>query len=156
MATMTAISTRDRELADGYLAALPQSAGALIVITDRTEVEARARDLQAKLASLGISDVTEEGALILGGAVELTPGLRKGIRTPTISTSTELDLDTLPEMFGYTRPVGLLSTILVDGGLTKARTSTRFQSASPGRTLAMTSSPGLLADEALIVADELQ
>ncbi|MGH8913528.1 MAG: hypothetical protein ACRDZM_03335, partial [Acidimicrobiia bacterium] len=69
----------DLGLADAYSQANPDLIGSILVVTEQSEVDARIRDLQAKLGSLGVSDVTQEGSMILGGTVEVTPGLRKGV-----------------------------------------------------------------------------
>ena len=56
-----ATTDREEELLDAYVAASPLLDGALTVLTDRSAVEARARDLRAKLAGLGVTDVSAEG-----------------------------------------------------------------------------------------------
>ncbi len=109
-------------LADAYVNSLPSLDGAILVVTQPPEVEARIRDLQAKLASLGISDVTAEGRLILGGSVEVTAGMRRGVAIAGhVDTSVELDLDTLPELFSYTlagraTPTASSLDVVVSGG----------------------------------------
>jgi hypothetical protein len=72
--------TRAQERTKNYTEALPtHSANSLTVITSRTAVETRAHAPQATLLTLGVTDVTMEGSLVLGGQVEITPGLRKGV-----------------------------------------------------------------------------
>jgi hypothetical protein len=85
---------------------------AITVITAQSQIDSRAAQLQAKLTALGIDDVSEEGKLILGGAVAITPGLRKGVGMSgtVIATSDPIDLAAVPEMFDYTRAGRLAST----------------------------------------------
>lgn len=165
-------AARARELDDAYTSAT--QAGGISVIFTRDEVDARARDLQAKLTALGVDDVSNEGQLVLGGSVEVTAGLRRGVSgLPTLSTTTELDLETLPAAFGYTH-AGLRPVRTADTKVPRRRSTRtgRLVSASPsspspssvltgralasGRTLVMTSASTLAVDEALIVAEHLQ
>jgi hypothetical protein len=215
------------QLANDYRSATALSSDAITVITAQSQIDSRAAQLQAKLAALGIDDVSEEGKLILSGAVEITPGLRKGVgmSATVIATSDPIDLATMPELFDYTRAGRLASmgaastaarsTLLpatdgsrpaspakarsaagsgiaaataaasgngssvaggttvggqtlaagstLTGGMTFAGTTLVAGSTLTGvprgtsvRTLVMASSDVLLADEALIVAEELQ
>ena len=121
----------DLGLTDAYSQANPDLIGSILVVTEQSEVDARIRDLQAKLGSLGVSDVTQEGSLILGGTVEVTPGLRKGVGmvAQQLDTSVALDLDTLPELFDYTNagrktPDRILGTPQIAGGPTAQQAGT--------------------------------
>jgi hypothetical protein len=198
------------QLANTYGTLTSLSSDSITVITVQSQIDVRAAQIQAKLAALGISDVSAEGKLVLDGSVEITPGLRKGVpMTGTmIDPSVGVDLATLPEMFQYTQ-AGLLASRITPGNRKTALPATRRRqpgratpggparllagataipgaspSAVPGagatvdadaaagtlagpilvaaprntavRTLVMSSSDVLLADEALIVAEDLQ
>lgn len=146
-------SLRTQSLTRAYTSKLITDVGIvdrLTVLTDASAVQARVRDLQAKLAALGISDISTEGRLVLDGTVEITPGLRRGVATlGTIGTATPVDLNTLPGMFEYTRPGRSVRTVGTAGTDARARSTA-------GRTLVMLPSLVLDADEALILAEDLQ
>ena len=94
--------TRNGELTAAYVDTLPGDIK-VHVITDQDEIDVRAAALHAKLVPLGITDLTQEGTLVLSGETEITPGLRRGVvLTGHVDTTDRIDLDTLPEYFGYT------------------------------------------------------
>lgn len=92
---------------DGYLRALEANGAdpaAFAFIDDEARIRARIRDVQAALAGHGVSDVTNEGRLILGGVVNCGPGIRRGVDgLPAMSTSLPLDIDLVPAFYEYTR-----------------------------------------------------
>jgi DNA-binding CsgD family transcriptional regulator len=103
-----AVAAQPVQLANDHRSATALSSDAITVIAAQSQIDSRAAPLQAKLTALGIDDVSEEGELILGGAVAITPGLRKGVGMSgtVIATSDPIDLATVPEMFDYTRAGG--------------------------------------------------
>ena len=70
--------TRNGELTAAYVDTLPGDIK-VHVITDQDEIDVRAAALHAKLVPLGITDLTQEGTLVLSGETEITPGLRRGV-----------------------------------------------------------------------------
>ena len=174
-ATLAPQTGHARDLGSAYQKAVPHLAGALEVVSDRPSVEARAHDLQAKLTILGIRDVTQEGRLILGGTVAVTPGVRRGVTmNRQVDTATTPDLDTVPEFLSYTRaarPLAAGSAAAVRLAATRnapravagtpkatpaAQKPATVRGATAGRTLAMKPSSVLDADEAIIVAEDMQ
>jgi hypothetical protein len=107
--TATKLQSADA-LTTAYQAIQPQ-ASSLSVITDEPAIRARVNDLQARLAVLGITDVSQQGRLVLGASVVIGQGLRTGVATqaePALSAT--LDIDTLPSLLDYTRPIGRASS----------------------------------------------
>jgi hypothetical protein len=107
-----AVAAQPVQLANDPRSATAMSSDAITVIAAQSQIDSRAAQLQAKLTALGIDDVSEEGKLILGGAVAITPGLRKGVEMSgtVIATSEPIDLAAVPEMSDYTRAGRLAST----------------------------------------------
>ena len=68
--------TRNERLTEAYVDTLSADIH-VHVITDQDEIDVRAAALHAKLAPLGITDLTQEGTLVLSGETEITPGLRR-------------------------------------------------------------------------------
>jgi hypothetical protein len=102
--SLTVAATRSEQLTSAYTQTMSGVAGTVSVITATSQVDARAAALQAKLTALGITDLSQEGKLVLGGLTEITPGLRRGVAmsgTP-IGTAGEIGLGTIPEYFEYT------------------------------------------------------
>lgn len=199
--TASIAATSASTLITAYNTALPHLAGTLTVVTEPSEVDARVLDLRAKLTALGVEDVTQEGRLVLGGSVAVTPGVSRGVRNaPPIATHVDLDLDTYPALFEYTvaarrlrssapRGPGRVPAARAPAGArphslaapTKVARSMATASAGAGprlalnevpigagvnditlvsihtdRTLVALSSPVLLQDEAILIADEIQ
>jgi hypothetical protein len=129
-----AVAAQPVQLASDYRRATALSSDAITVITAQSQIDSRATQSQAKLTALGIDDVPDEGKLILGGAVEITPGLRKGVGMSgtVIATSDPIDLATVPEMFDYTRAGRLAST----GAVSTAARGTTVLPAAHGSRLA--------------------
>ena len=93
-------------LTTAYQAIQPQ-ANSLSVITDEPSVRARVNDLHARLAGLGITDVSQQGRLVLGASVVISQGLRTGVAMqaePALSGT--LDIDIIPSLLDYTWPIG--------------------------------------------------
>ena len=175
--------TRNGELTAAYVDTLPGDIK-VHVITDQDEIDVRAAALHAKLVPLGITDLTQEGTLVLSGETEITPGLRRGVvLTGHVDTTDRIDLDTLPEYFGYTS-FGRTATKSVmattmdtldferSPRTSRARASrpvgsgtlesgaitagTNFRRLDEGRMLVMDPSSVLDVDEAIIAVDVLQ
>ena len=158
-------------LTTAYQAIQPQ-ANSLSVITDEPSVRARVNDLHARLAGLGITDVSQQGRLVLGASVVISQGLRTGVAMqaePALSGT--LDIDIIPSLLDYTRPIGRRGAMdaapLARGGAgvapsTALRAATApavrapAAQATPRRALAMRSSSEIAPDEAIIVAEHLQ
>ncbi len=177
---------RAEELTDTYRQAIPMDSLNVTVITSRDEIDARAAELQAKLLGLGITDLSDEGSLVLSGLTEITPGARRGVQLGAIAIDTDqsITIDTLPGYFGYTNAGRMAASKVLAVGARTATTavgvavtdrSARRRSArvetdgavggatttngpplNAGRTLVMHPSSVLLADEAIIAVDELQ
>jgi hypothetical protein len=75
--TATRVQSADA-LKTAYQTIHPQ-ASSLSVIADEPAVRARVNDLQARLAVLGITDVSQQGRLVLGDSVVIGQGLRTGV-----------------------------------------------------------------------------
>ena len=124
-----AVAQQPVQLANDYRSATTLSSDAITVITLQSQIDSRAAQLQAKLTALGIEDVSQEGKLVLGGPVEITPGLRKGVAMAgtMIAASDPIDLATVPEMFSYTRAgrLAAMSTASTGAGSTKVLPATQ-------------------------------
>ena len=98
---------RETELQNGYSSKLRVGDQNIpvTILAEQDDVDARLHAIQGKLEALGVTDITQEGSLVLGGALEATPGLLRGVTfsgtLPGVDTRT--DLSTVPEILEYTR-----------------------------------------------------
>ncbi len=157
----TVQAVRQDELTASYTRDVTATDLHLSVITARDEIDQRAADLQAKLVGLGITDLTQEGALVLSGLTEITPGVRRGVQLGghTVSPGVDIGLDNLSEFFTYTAAGPMhTSTSAAIGSSRAAAGPTIVVTARPSiaRTLVMNPAPTLAVDEAIIAVDELQ
>lgn len=123
------VATHPVQLASSYATLTSLTSDSITVITAQSQVDVRAAQLQAKLAALGISDVSAEGKLVLAGSVGITPGFRTGVPLAgtMIDTSVGADLATLPEMFQYTQAGRQESRMTAPNGKTALPATRRRQ-----------------------------
>jgi IPT/TIG domain len=170
-------TSRFQELHDGYTNVLVSFNAdvSVTILGPGDALDARARDLHAVLRPLGITDLANEGSLVLGGEVAVTHGVRRGVRQPSwtpgqLSTSTPLDFNTAG-VFDYLDLRSVARTAQPAATRDRARASgapsvvaasgvTVSSNAAPAEILrtrlAMTPNPVLDIDEAIIAAEHIQ
>jgi hypothetical protein len=120
-------------------------------------------ELAAKLAAIGATDVSQEGTLVLGGPLQLEPGVLRGMQWTgqPIEPDTTVTLDAGSTLLDITtaRPQAASMRLPHNGATSFTRTA--IPSLVPiggegGRVLKMAPAPpALRVDEAILVASEL-